>query len=101
MPGCEMKQTMLERAVLAGVLMGDELPASLGLEERHFCDPLCRQLFTGLLQMQKDGQQIDLVSATQSRCSLLMHALTRSICCPSFCICSSPVKSCLHSGSQK
>lgn len=68
---------MLERAVLAGVLMGDELPATLGLEERHFCDPLCRQLFTGLLQMQKDGQQIDLVSACMSNEHLDCVALTQ------------------------
>ena len=62
MSGCEMKQAMLERAVLASVIMGEALPSSLDLEEQHFGDPLCRQLFGVLMKMEKHHQQIDLPS---------------------------------------
>jgi len=55
-----MKQTMLERAVLGSVIMGEATPDSLGLEARHFGDPLCRQLFAVAVKMQKHHQQIDL-----------------------------------------
>ena len=57
-----MKQAMLERAVLASVIMGEALPSSLDLEEQHFGDPLCRQLFGVLMKMEKHHQQIDLPS---------------------------------------
>ena len=53
---------MLERAVLASVIMGEALPSSLDLEEQHFGDPLCRQLFGVLMKMEKHHQQIDLPS---------------------------------------
>lgn len=61
---------MLERAVLASVIMGEALPSSLDLEEQHFGDPLCRQLFGVLMKMEKHHQQIDLPSVCMADESL-------------------------------
>ena len=57
-----MKQAMLERSVIASVIAGDALPSGLMLEEAHFHDPLCRQLYRALSVMEKRRQEIDLVS---------------------------------------
>lgn len=57
-----MKQAMLERSVIASVIAGDVLPSGLMLEENHFHDPLCRQLYRVLSRMEKDRQAIELVN---------------------------------------
>ena len=56
-----MKQAMLERSVIASVIAGDALPSLLALQEQHFTDPLCRQVFRVLGAMERSGTQIDLV----------------------------------------
>lgn len=57
-----MKQAMLERSVIASVIMGDALPSLLGLEQTHFSDPLCAQLFRTMTRMERERREIGLVS---------------------------------------
>ena len=60
--GTEMTRTAVERAVIGALIMGQAVPSLLDIETAHFLDPLCRRLFIQMAQMEREGQEIDLVS---------------------------------------
>lgn len=57
----QKKQEMLERSVMASVIMGDAAPSQLGLTQAHFSDALCARLFALAMRLEADRKAISLV----------------------------------------